>query len=257
MRVPRRRPPRPSSRPTSWRCAPSPPAIAAGCRSTCPSSSARRRPDGTRAVVYELPARRFRSRRMPSTGHVGVSGSIGRSIAAIHGLPTAFIGDAGLPQQSAAGLPHRHDRPDRPRRRHRQAARRAAAPLGTGHRRRRALAVRAHRGPRFAERRVVPDRSTTPSPRVLGWSALQRRRPRPRPALAARRPRRSRRDGPRRLHAPPARAATRCSPSARCSTPNSSWPAGCCTASRPATRTSSTMPCACSTASSRPCTATR
>ena len=56
---------------------------------------------GTRAVVYELLAGdAFDADAL--TGHAGVSGSIGRAIAAIHGLPTAFVGTAGLPQQTAA-----------------------------------------------------------------------------------------------------------------------------------------------------------
>ena len=55
---------------------------------------------GTRAVVYELlPGDSFDADAL--TGHPGVSGSIGRAIAAIHALPTAFVGTAGLPQQSA------------------------------------------------------------------------------------------------------------------------------------------------------------
>ncbi|TFC51259.1 macrolide 2'-phosphotransferase [Cryobacterium sp. TMT1-21] len=55
---------------------------------------------GTRAVVYELlDGDSFDADAL--TGHAGVSGSIGRAIAAIHGLPTAFVGTAGLPQQSA------------------------------------------------------------------------------------------------------------------------------------------------------------
>jgi aminoglycoside phosphotransferase (APT) family kinase protein len=54
----------------------------------------------TRAVVYELmPGDSFETDAL--TGHVGVAGSIGRAIAAIHALPTAFVGTAGLPQQSA------------------------------------------------------------------------------------------------------------------------------------------------------------
>lgn len=54
----------------------------------------------TRAVVYELlPGDSFETDAL--TGHVGVSGSIGRAIAAIHGLPTAFVAAAGLPQQTA------------------------------------------------------------------------------------------------------------------------------------------------------------
>jgi aminoglycoside phosphotransferase (APT) family kinase protein len=55
---------------------------------------------GTRAVVYELLAGdSFDADAL--TGHAGVAGSIGRAIAAIHSLPSAFIGTAGLPQQSA------------------------------------------------------------------------------------------------------------------------------------------------------------
>jgi macrolide phosphotransferase len=54
----------------------------------------------TRAVVYELlPGDSYDTDAL--TGHAGVSGSIGRAIAAIHSLPTAFVGTAGLPQQSA------------------------------------------------------------------------------------------------------------------------------------------------------------
>lgn len=56
--------------------------------------------DGTRAVVYErLPGAAYDADAL--TSHEGVAGSIGRAIAAIHGLPVAFIGDAGLVQQSA------------------------------------------------------------------------------------------------------------------------------------------------------------
>jgi macrolide phosphotransferase len=56
--------------------------------------------ENTRAVVYErVSGASYDADAL--TGHVGVSGSIGRAIAAIHGLPTAFIGDAGLVQQSA------------------------------------------------------------------------------------------------------------------------------------------------------------
>ncbi len=54
----------------------------------------------TRAVVYELlPGDSFDVDDL--TGHAGVAGSIGRAIAAIHGLPTAFVATAGLPQQTA------------------------------------------------------------------------------------------------------------------------------------------------------------
>jgi len=55
---------------------------------------------GTRAIVYELlDGDMFDADAL--TSHDGVAGSIGRAIAAIHGLPTAFVSTAGLPQQSA------------------------------------------------------------------------------------------------------------------------------------------------------------
>jgi len=55
---------------------------------------------GTRAIVYELlDGDMFDADAL--TSHEGVAGSIGRAIAAIHGLPTAFVNTAGLPQQSA------------------------------------------------------------------------------------------------------------------------------------------------------------
>ncbi|SDS39625.1 Predicted kinase, aminoglycoside phosphotransferase (APT) family [Microterricola viridarii] len=54
----------------------------------------------TRAIVYGyldgLPADTSMLEYNPDLAH-----SIGRSIAAVHSLPTAFIGDAGLPQQTA------------------------------------------------------------------------------------------------------------------------------------------------------------
>jgi len=56
---------------------------------------------GTRAVVYTfLPGDKVAIEDIP--GGDGLAGSIGRSIAAIHALPTAFVGDAGLPVLSAA-----------------------------------------------------------------------------------------------------------------------------------------------------------
>jgi len=56
--------------------------------------------DSTRAVVYELlPGDSFEADAL--IRHAGVAGSIGRAIAAIHGLPTTFVADAGLPQPSA------------------------------------------------------------------------------------------------------------------------------------------------------------
>jgi len=55
---------------------------------------------GTRALVYELlTGDTFDADSL--TGHAGVAGSIGRAIAAIHALPTAFVGAAGLAQQTA------------------------------------------------------------------------------------------------------------------------------------------------------------
>ncbi|WP_234407337.1 phosphotransferase [Microterricola viridarii] len=54
----------------------------------------------TRAVVYQFldgtPAEPAMLEYSADLAH-----SVGRSIAAVHSLPTAFIGDAGLPQQSA------------------------------------------------------------------------------------------------------------------------------------------------------------
>lgn len=57
--------------------------------------------DGTRAVVYDyLPGSPL---RVESVGPGdGLGGSLGRAIAGIHALPTAFIGEAGLPVLTAA-----------------------------------------------------------------------------------------------------------------------------------------------------------
>lgn len=54
----------------------------------------------TRALVYGmLPGRVLPADEL--TGSTGLAASVGRAIAAIHSLPAAFIGDAGLPQLSA------------------------------------------------------------------------------------------------------------------------------------------------------------
>lgn len=56
--------------------------------------------DSTRAVVYELlPGDSFDADAL--IRHTAVAGSIGRAIAAVHSLPTTFVGDAGLPQRTA------------------------------------------------------------------------------------------------------------------------------------------------------------
>jgi Predicted aminoglycoside phosphotransferase len=56
---------------------------------------------GTRAVLYEyLPGDKVELQDI--AGGDGLASSIGRSIAAIHALPTAFVGDAGLPVLTAA-----------------------------------------------------------------------------------------------------------------------------------------------------------
>ncbi|MET0974997.1 MAG: phosphotransferase [Leifsonia sp.] len=56
--------------------------------------------NGTRALAYDfLPGAPVSLDHL--TGNAGLAASVGRSIAAIHSLPTAFILDAGLPQQTA------------------------------------------------------------------------------------------------------------------------------------------------------------
>ncbi|MGO4536157.1 phosphotransferase [Leifsonia sp. 2MCAF36] len=56
---------------------------------------------GTRAIVYDyLPGRHITVEEVPPGD--GLAGSIGHAIAAIHALPTAFVGEAGLPVLSAA-----------------------------------------------------------------------------------------------------------------------------------------------------------
>lgn len=55
---------------------------------------------GTRALVYDyLPGRHIAVEEVPPGD--GLAGSIGHAIAAIHALPTAFVGEAGLPVMSA------------------------------------------------------------------------------------------------------------------------------------------------------------
>jgi macrolide phosphotransferase len=57
--------------------------------------------DGTRAVVYSfLPGRHLVVDNVPAGD--GLAGSIGHAIAAVHSLPTAFVGEAGLPVLSSA-----------------------------------------------------------------------------------------------------------------------------------------------------------
>ncbi|GAA2060888.1 phosphotransferase [Leifsonia soli] len=56
---------------------------------------------GTRAVVYDfLPGEHIAVEDVPPGD--GLAGSIGHAIAAIHALPTAFVGEAGLPVMSSA-----------------------------------------------------------------------------------------------------------------------------------------------------------
>jgi aminoglycoside phosphotransferase (APT) family kinase protein len=56
---------------------------------------------GTRAVVYDfLPGHHIEVEDVPPGD--GLAGSIGHAIAAIHALPTNFVGEAGLPVLSAA-----------------------------------------------------------------------------------------------------------------------------------------------------------
>src|SRR6478736_5829959 len=56
---------------------------------------------GTRAIVYDfLPGHHIDVDDIPPGD--GLAGSIGHAIAAIHTLPTNFVGEAGLPVLSAA-----------------------------------------------------------------------------------------------------------------------------------------------------------
>lgn len=57
--------------------------------------------DGTRAIVYEFVYGSKAALNQLDPGSDGLAASIGRSIAAIHGLPTSFVADAGLPVLSA------------------------------------------------------------------------------------------------------------------------------------------------------------
>ena len=56
---------------------------------------------GTRAIVYEFVYGSKASLHDLDAGPDGLAASIGRSIAAIHALPTSFVADAGLPVLSA------------------------------------------------------------------------------------------------------------------------------------------------------------
>lgn len=77
-------------------------ALSAGVRTRLPfavSSFAGQAPlGGTRAVVYEF----VYGNRVPISSYDGeLAASVGRGIAAIHGLPTSFVADAGLPVLTA------------------------------------------------------------------------------------------------------------------------------------------------------------
>jgi macrolide phosphotransferase len=77
-------------------------ALSAGVRSRLPfavSTFAGQVPvDGTRAIVYEF----VYGSKMPLTHFtIEYAASVGEAIAAIHGLPTSFVVDAGLPAHSS------------------------------------------------------------------------------------------------------------------------------------------------------------
>ena len=213
-----------------------------------PQPAAVRRPDVRRPGArrrdprdrLRLPPRRATHGRRRRPRGDGLAGSIGRAIAAIHSLPTAFVADAGLPVHDAppsacaaaqlADRPRRRDRRSLPaalRDRWRDAASRP-----------RALAVPADGHQRLARR---PSRSCVERRRRHGRARLvgaAGRRPGPRPALAARRRTRTATDGgARRLRRRPRQRPTGSSASARCSTPSSRSRAGCCTAARPRDQT--------------------
>ncbi|CAN5227529.1 hypothetical protein BH11ACT4_BH11ACT4_11480 [soil metagenome] len=81
-------------------------ALSAGVRTRLPfavSAFAGQAPlDGTRAIVYEF----VYGAKVPlgsySAGPDSLAASVGTAIAAIHGLPTSFVTDAGLPTLTAA-----------------------------------------------------------------------------------------------------------------------------------------------------------
>lgn len=80
-------------------------ALTAGIRSRLPFDVPRylgQAPvSGTRAIVYDfLPGTHIVAEDVPPGD--GLAGSIGHAIAAIHALPTSFVGEAGLPVLSAA-----------------------------------------------------------------------------------------------------------------------------------------------------------
>ncbi|CAN5421388.1 hypothetical protein BH10ACT7_BH10ACT7_29540 [soil metagenome] len=80
-------------------------ALSAGVRTRLPfavSAFAGQVPvGGTRAVVYEFVYGAKAALRDYTDGPDGLAASIGRSIAAIHSLPTSFVADAGLPVLTA------------------------------------------------------------------------------------------------------------------------------------------------------------
>lgn len=57
--------------------------------------------DGTRAIVYEFVYGAKAGLHHLDAGPDGLAASIARAIAAIHGLPTSFVADAGLPVLTA------------------------------------------------------------------------------------------------------------------------------------------------------------
>ena len=166
------RSPRPSRAPTSSPCARSPPASAAGCRSTCPSYLGQAPVGRTRAIVYDfLPGRHIAVDDVPPGD--GLAGSIGHAIAAIHSLPTAFVADAGLPVLSAAECLTADHLADRVRRRHRRCCRRRCATAGATPRpttRSGSSSRPSINGSLTAESFLVEDDAVTG---VLGWSALR------------------------------------------------------------------------------------
>ena len=149
-------------------------ALSAGVRGRLPftvSTFAGQTPiDGTRAVVYEFVygTKVERPRITPE-----LATSIGEAIAAIHGLPTSFVVDAGLPGRRPDRRPARLRRPRRSRRRHRAGAGRPAAALGGAR----------SRTPRSGSSRPssstagsAPNRSSSADSAVtgvLGWHGLR------------------------------------------------------------------------------------
>lgn len=79
-------------------------ALSAGIRSRLPfdvqNYVGQTRFDGTRAVVYDYLEGDVVALEQVAAG-TGLADSVGRAIGAIHGLPSAFIGEAGLPVLTA------------------------------------------------------------------------------------------------------------------------------------------------------------